>query len=75
MAAATATLRVVADRHYFTDVATGAIVGSVFGFAIPWLFHYRTTPQDFAGTSGRENAGIDLQIAPTPNGLTAVGAF
>ena len=32
-------LRVAADRHYFTDVLTGAVFGSAFGFAIPYFFH------------------------------------
>lgn len=32
-------LRMAADRHYFTDVLTGAIVGSAVGFAVPYLLH------------------------------------
>jgi membrane-associated phospholipid phosphatase len=39
IAALTAYLRIGADAHYFTDVLTGALVGSALGFAIPWLFH------------------------------------
>jgi len=30
-------LRIAADRHYFTDVLTGALVGSAIGVAVPLL--------------------------------------
>jgi hypothetical protein len=33
-------LRLAADRHYLSDVLTGAAVGSALGFGIPYL-HYR----------------------------------
>jgi membrane-associated phospholipid phosphatase len=39
LAAATAYLRIAADRHYFSDVTTGAALGSLTGFAVPYLFH------------------------------------
>jgi membrane-associated phospholipid phosphatase len=39
VAATTGYLRIAADRHYFTDVALGAAVGSAIGFAVPWLMH------------------------------------
>lgn len=39
MAATTGYLRIAADRHYFTDVVTGAMVGSAIGFAVPYLLH------------------------------------
>lgn len=35
----TAYLRIGADKHYFTDVMTGAIVGAAIGFGVPYLFH------------------------------------
>jgi membrane-associated phospholipid phosphatase len=37
LAATTATLRVVAGKHYFTDVLTGAVVGGFIGWFIPYL--------------------------------------
>jgi membrane-associated phospholipid phosphatase len=41
LAALTGYLRIAADRHYFTDVLTGALVGSAVGVLIPWLHrHY-----------------------------------
>jgi len=32
-------LRVAGDAHWLTDVATGAAVGGLVGFAVPWVFH------------------------------------
>lgn len=34
-------LRMGADKHYLTDVAVGAVVGSAFGVAVPMLLHGR----------------------------------
>lgn len=39
VAAMTGYLSVASDRHYLTDVITGAGVGAAFGFGIPYLFH------------------------------------
>ena len=35
--AATGYLRIAADQHYFTDVLTGAVVGSAVGVGVPYL--------------------------------------
>lgn len=37
----TGTTRVVADRHYATDVLTGLGVGFAIGYAVPWLLHFK----------------------------------
>ena len=37
LAALTGYLRMAADRHYLTDVLTGALVGSAVGVLVPWL--------------------------------------
>jgi membrane-associated phospholipid phosphatase len=39
LAAVTAYLRIAADRHYASDVTVGAVMGSLTGFAVPYLFH------------------------------------
>jgi membrane-associated phospholipid phosphatase len=39
VAATTGYLRVAADKHYLTDVIAGAVMGSAFGFCIPYFFH------------------------------------
>jgi membrane-associated phospholipid phosphatase len=41
LAGATGGLRVVGDRHYATDVWTGAIIGFGVGYGTPTLLHYR----------------------------------
>jgi membrane-associated phospholipid phosphatase len=39
IAGTTGYLRIAGDRHYFTDVITGAAMGSLIGFAVPYFFH------------------------------------
>jgi len=39
LAVASAYLRIAADRHYASDVAVGAILGSATGIAVPRLLH------------------------------------
>jgi len=61
VAAATGYLRIAADKHYFTDVAAGAIVGSSVGFAVPYFCHrpFATSPADDA---------IRVLALPLPDG-------
>jgi membrane-associated phospholipid phosphatase len=42
LAGATGYLRIAGDKHYFTDVLTGAVVGSFVGFAVPYWLHRRS---------------------------------
>jgi membrane-associated phospholipid phosphatase len=44
-------LRMAADKHYFTDVFVGAVMGSTFGFGVPYLFHGRTSEAGTASAS------------------------
>lgn len=67
--------RVVADRHWMTDELTGAGVGLVSGWLMPWLMHYR---HDL----GREDRSWTRQLhylAPYGKagefGLSAAGVF
>jgi membrane-associated phospholipid phosphatase len=39
LAAFTGYLRIAADKHYLTDVITGALVGTAIGFGVPYVFH------------------------------------
>ncbi len=58
LAVSTGYLRLAADRHYLTDVLTGAVFGTAMGIAIPLLFH------------GREAAlGGTLGTQPLPGGV------
>jgi membrane-associated phospholipid phosphatase len=43
LAAFTGYLRIAADKHYLTDVLTGAVLGSSVGFLVPFFLHGRRT--------------------------------
>lgn len=45
-------LRIAADRHYFTDVLTGALVGSAVGVAVPYLHRARLWRERHLSVSG-----------------------
>ncbi len=52
-------LRIAADKHYLTDVLTGAAVGSAVGFAVPFFFHApRRLPVAVAPLPIRGGAGL-----------------
>ena len=57
-------LRIAADKHYFTDVLTGALFGSAFGVAIPMLHRAQVS----AG-------GVTMQLVPMGSGVALTGAF
>lgn len=52
LATTTAALRVAADKHFITDVLTGAAVGSALGLLIPYL-HQRAQPAEGATWASR----------------------
>jgi membrane-associated phospholipid phosphatase len=60
IAAATGYLRMAADRHYLTDVLSGAAVGALGGALIPWL----------TGSLPAHAA-----VVPQPGGLALAGRF
>lgn len=60
LATSVAYLRVAGDAHWTTDVLTGAAVGGLVGFAVPWLFH-RVQRPDSA-----------VRVLPAPGGLALV---
>jgi hypothetical protein len=75
VAGTTATLRVVADVHYASDVLLGAAVGTLVGFGVP-LFHYRK----LGGGSRlrpRDSARYEptLNLVPSPGGIGLAGTF
>jgi membrane-associated phospholipid phosphatase len=67
-AAATATLRVMGDMHYVSDVAIGAGVGTLVGLAVP-LIHYRRV------NLAPKAAGVDMTLIPVGAGLGVGGTF
>jgi membrane-associated phospholipid phosphatase len=67
MAAATGYLRIAADRHYFTDVLTGALVGSAVGWAVPRLHGTRDRPADDpSAPSARRAPSRPAVVLPVP---------
>lgn len=63
MALFTGTSRLIADRHYATDVLTGLTLGLGVGYAVPVLLHYsRTTGRDVALTTDPSCGGACLAL-------------
>jgi membrane-associated phospholipid phosphatase len=62
-------LRMMGDRHYLSDMLTGAAIGFGFGYGTPWLLHYR--PSSDAPT-------VSWSVSPMMGqqmGLLLVGGF
>jgi len=68
-------LRIVADRHWVTDVIAGHLVGGGIGFSLPWLLHYQhsITP-DLTALGVRYSAWLPW-ATPDSASLSLVGAF
>jgi len=72
LAATVGTLRIVSDMHYASDVITGAVLGSLVGLTIPYVFHYRTRAED---TAAKKSPWPTVMLAPMPTGLALTGVF
>ncbi len=71
LAGLTGFFRIMGDRHYASDVLSGALVGSATGFLVPWLLHYRGGASP-AGAKKKGAAGPSLYPIASP-GLFGVG--
>lgn len=69
LAATTGLLRIVADRHYATDVLTGMLVGVGAGVAFPLLLHGR---RDETGVNG---ASLEGARVPASGGASMTQVF
>ncbi|HXK16821.1 MAG TPA: phosphatase PAP2 family protein [Polyangiaceae bacterium] len=60
LAGATANLRVMAGKHYYSDVVVGALVGSGIGIVVPVLHgeRYAPKPAEYAAGGGGLLAGL-----------------
>jgi len=73
LATAVGMLRVMSDHEYLTDVLTGAAVGWLSGYIIPWLLHYQG--------GARPELRAPIAVIPAPMisddtiGITAAGWF
>jgi membrane-associated phospholipid phosphatase len=68
-------LRMMADRHYASDVLTGGAIGFVSGYGLPMLLHYWKKP--LGEVMNRD--GVKVAITPgageTPFGAQVLGMF
>ncbi len=67
-AVAAASLRVVGDMHYVSDVAVGALVGTTVGFVVPWM-HYK------GFRASAKTGPVEVTLVPTGTGASLTGAF
>lgn len=67
LALTTSYLRIAADRHYFTDVATGAALGIGIGIGVPLLFH-RPVNAEKRSAALRWLDGATLTTTEVPGG-------
>lgn len=74
-AGTTASLRVMADQHYLSDVLVGSAVGAAMGFGVPWLMHYRGGGPLLPGSDGARPGAITWTLVPGPLGGTLFGTF
>ena len=58
-------LRIVADRHYATDVAAGTVLGLFSGFVLPRLLHY-SHPAAKAPDRKKNDAALIKQMTVSP---------
>lgn len=70
-ATTTGALRVMSDRHWTSDVLSGALIGLATGYALPYLTHYRFSVKGPEGVWTR--AGVVPLATPTAVGLAMVG--
>lgn len=77
LAAVTGYLRIAADKHYFTDVVTGMVIGSAVGVLLPLVFHGRDGDAfvpDGTGT-GSGPGTARLPVRALPQMITIGGGF
>lgn len=86
LASATGYLRIAADRHYFTDVVSGALVGTAIGLTMPRLFNGAPSANAMPMTTGSltgigpvarvgPGAWARLQLGANARGIGVVGAL
>ncbi len=74
MAASVGYLRIAADKHYFSDVMTGAIVGSFIGVGVPLIFH-SVVPTASSSPNPPSASGQALVMPPIHSAFSLSGGF
>lgn len=76
MAVTVAYLRIAADKHYLSDVMTGAVVGSVVGIGVPLLFHSASSASSAStGTNPPSASGQALAAPAVHSAFSVSGGF
>jgi membrane-associated phospholipid phosphatase len=75
LATSVGVLRLMADRHYASDVLTGGAIGFFSGYALPRLLHYWRRPLGEIIHRPALNAAIVLGSERAPVGVRLVGVF
>lgn len=77
-ASTTGALRILADRHYASDVFAGAIIGMTSGYVLPMLLHYRS-PVTTGDSVKHQEKSFAWSAAPTATktgaGVSFTGVF
>jgi membrane-associated phospholipid phosphatase len=66
LAALTGYLRMAADKHYLSDVALGALMGTAVGLLVPWL-HRRPEASRLRVTPMAQAFGVSLTLQSSGN--------
>jgi hypothetical protein len=69
---ATGVARIMADRHFASDVIAGGAIGFGSGYGLPWLLHYRYGRGPEGGRQARAVALLPL-AGPDVLGLSVTG--
>ena len=64
IALVTSYLRIAADRHYFSDITTGATLGIACGIGVPLLFHRPVGERPSAATRWLQGATVSTTEVP-----------
>jgi membrane-associated phospholipid phosphatase len=75
-ATAVGVLRIVADRHWPSDVVAGALIGVATGYGMPWLLHYGQDERDEQRTGAVVDQWAWIPTASDSTlGVAALGVF
>lgn len=75
MAVTVGYLRIAADKHYFSDVMTGAVVGSIMGIGIPLIFHSAISSSASSNPNPPSASGQALLAPPVHSAVSMSGGF
>ena len=75
LAAVEGIVRIMADRHYATDVAVGAVIGWFSGFVLPRLLHYSRPREQPVKSERSSSDSLVQQLTVTPQVLSGGAAL